>query len=304
MASVHLAQLDGPGGFRKQIAVKRIHPWLAEEDGFIDMFLDEARIAGAIAHPNVAHVFALGRDEETYWLAMEFLRGRSLRAIMANLAHHGRRMVWPVAARIVIAAAEGLHAAHELCDEDGAPLHVVHRDATPHNIFVGEDGTVKVVDFGVAKALGRLGGTVHGMVKGKLAYLSPEQHQQRPVDRRTDVYALGVVLWELVTGRRLFRRDSDVETLRAVTEGVVPPPRALRRDCPPGLERIIFAALAPSPSARTPTARALALALRQLLVTEGLVVPACSIGDLAAPEDHRPSALDDVTVVLSPEPHP
>jgi eukaryotic-like serine/threonine-protein kinase len=305
MATVHRARLEGPGGFRKRLAIKRIHPWLAEQDEFIDMFLDEARLAAAIEHPNVAQVIALGKDEATYWLAMEYLDGLSLREVMTALDERGRRMIWPVAAQIIAGAADGLHAAHELVDDHGRALQVVHRDATPHNVFITYEGAVKVVDFGVAKALGRLNLTVDGgLVKGKLAYMSPEQVAGAEVDRRTDVFALGVVLWELVTGRRLFWRQSDVETYEAVRRAVVPAPRVLRKDCPATLERIIVTALATDLDARYPTAHSLAQALRQLLVSEGLVVPSTTIGDLLRSFDAAPSRadLEAVTRVLSPEP--
>ncbi|MBK7584896.1 MAG: serine/threonine protein kinase [Myxococcales bacterium] len=176
MASVHLARADGPGGFQKWVAIKRIHRHLAEDEQFIRMFLDEARIAARISHPNVAQVFDLGKQGDTYWIAMEYLHGEPMREIMRAVEEGGAPTMGPqLAAKITADAAEGLHAAHELRDKDGKLLNLVHRDVTPHNLFLTYDGAVKVVDFGIAKVMGRLSIICVGTLKGKLAYMSFEQ---------------------------------------------------------------------------------------------------------------------------------
>jgi serine/threonine-protein kinase len=281
MASVHLGRLDGPGGFHKWVALKRIHPHLVEQDVFVDMFLDEARTAASINHPNVAQVFDVGTDGDTCWLAMEYLHGESLRELMRRAAERGAPVAPALAARICADAAEGLHAAHELRLPDGAPLGLVHRDVSPHNLFITADGRTKVVDFGIAKGIQRLAPeTVAGTLKGKLAYLSPEQIGLGVVDRRTDVFALGVVLWEMTTGRRLFRGDTDLDTLSLMMECAVPRPSALVPGYPPELEAFVLTALARDPWQRFQTARDLARALERYLVHSGALVGVDEVAQL------------------------
>jgi serine/threonine-protein kinase len=272
MASVHLARVDGPGGFQKWIAIKRIHPHLVEDDTFVNMFLDEARVAARISHPNVATVFELGRHENTYWIAMEYLHGEPVREIMRRTLEVGAPMPPEIACRVIADAAEGLHAAHELLGNDGEKLGLVHRDVTPHNLFVTYDGNTKVVDFGIAKFSSRMASTRAGTLKGKLAYMSPEQVAGHPIDRRTDVFALGVVLWELTTGQRLFRMDNDLDTLAKVQECRVPLPSTLVAGYPSDLEAVALKALAKDPAQRYRTARELSRALQSLLMRRGLFV--------------------------------
>ncbi|MEJ7730972.1 MAG: protein kinase [Polyangiaceae bacterium] len=272
MASVHLARMDGPGGFQKWVAIKRIHPHLVEDDQFVDMFLDEARIAAGINHANVAQVFDLGKDENTYWIAMEYLHGEPLREVMRR-AEDKRAQVTPeLAARICSDAAEGLHAAHELRGKNGQLLGLVHRDVTPHNLFLTYDGYTKVVDFGIAKVADRLSSTRAGTLKGKLAYMSPEQVRGAEVDRTTDIFALGVVLWELTTSQRLFRMDTDLDTLEKVQACVVPPPSSLVPDYPVELESVVMKALAKRKQDRFQTARELSRALQNFLMRRGAFV--------------------------------
>ncbi|MFO0568785.1 MAG: serine/threonine-protein kinase [Polyangiaceae bacterium] len=273
MASVHLARADGPGGFQKWVAIKRIHRHLAEDEQFIRMFLDEARIAARISHPNVAQVFDLGKQRDTYWIAMEYLHGEPMREIMRAVEEAGAPPMGPqLAAKVIADAAEGLHAAHELRDKDGKLLNLVHRDVTPHNLFLTYDGAVKVVDFGIAKVTGRLSTTRAGTLKGKLAYMSPEQVQGVSIDRRTDIFALGVVLWELTTGRRLFRMDSDLETLERVQACVVPPPSSIVDNYPVELESIVMRALAKDANKRYPSAREMSRALQQYVMRVGAFI--------------------------------
>jgi len=269
MASVHLARMDGAGGFQKWVAIKKIHPHLTEDEQFINMFLDEARIAARISHPNVAQVFELGKQDNTYWIAMEYLHGEPLREMMRYAEEVGAPMAPELAARVIADAAEGLHAAHELRGKDGESLNLVHRDVTPHNLFVTYEGQVKVVDFGIAKVSGRLSSTRAGTLKGKLAYMSPEQVRGAEIDRRTDIFALGVVLWELTVGQRLFRMESDLETLEKVQACIVPPPSSILPDFPAELESIVMKALQKRTDTRYQTARELSRALQQYLMHSG-----------------------------------
>jgi serine/threonine-protein kinase len=272
MASVHLARMDGPGGFQKWVAIKKIHPHLVEDESFVQMFLDEARVAARISHPNVATVFDLGKHEDTYWIAMEYLHGEPLREVMRRTEELGTAMPPEIACRVIADAAEGLHAAHELLGKNGEKLGLVHRDVTPHNLFVTYDGVTKVVDFGIAKFASRMSHTRAGTLKGKLAYMSPEQVHGEGIDRRTDIFALGVVLWELTTGQRLFRMESDLDTLAKVQECNVLRPSTLIRGYPVDLEKIVMKALAKNRGERFKTARELSRALQSLLMRRGLFI--------------------------------
>lgn len=260
MATVYLAVAKGASGFGRVVAVKRIHPHLEDESAFVEMFLDEARIASRIRHPNVCSVEDFGQSDGSYYMTMEYLVGESLSHVAKQLG----TMPPAIAARIVADACEGLHAAHELEGDDGEPLGVVHRDVSPQNLFVGYDGIVKVVDFGIAKANRRVHQTATGMVKGKFAYMPIEQLRGECVDRRADVWALGVVLWELVAGQKLFRRRNESETIMAVQRRVIPELAALRPGTPEGLDEIVRRALSEDPADRFPTARAMGLALSRL----------------------------------------
>ena len=273
MASVHLARMDGPGGFQKWVAIKRIHPHLVEDDQFVDMFLDEARIAAGINHANVAQVFDLGKDDNTYWIAMEYLHGEPLREVMRRAEERGLSLSPELAARICADAAEGLHAAHELRGKNGQLLGLVHRDVTPHNLFITYDGYTKVVDFGIAKVADRLSSTRAGTLKGKLAYMSPEQVTgAKDIDRTTDIFALGVVLWELTTNQRLFRMDTDLDTLEKVQKCEVPRPSMMIPDYPLELEQIVLKALAKDRRQRFATAREFSRALQNFLMRMGAYV--------------------------------
>jgi serine/threonine-protein kinase len=272
MASVHLARMDGPGGFQKWVAIKRIHPHLVEDQTFIHMFLDEARIAARISHPNVATVFDLGEHENTYWIAMEYLHGEPLREVMRRTEEIGQPMPPEIACRVIADAAEGLHSAHELLGKNGEKLGLVHRDVTPHNLFVTYDGSTKVVDFGIAKFSSRMSSTRAGTLKGKLAYMSPEQVHGEGIDRRTDIFALAVVLWELTTGQRLFRMESDLDTLAKVQECNVPRPSTIVRGYPIDLEKIVMKALSKNRGERFKSARELSRALQSLLMRRGLFI--------------------------------
>jgi len=272
MATVFLARTSGPAGFQKWVAVKRIHEHLSQQPELVTMFLDEARIAASLHHPNLAQVFELAESDAGYLLAMEYLHGEPLSAVIARASERGDRLAPELAAHVIARAAEGLHHAHEARTPDGAPMHVVHRDATPHNIFVTYDGHVKVTDFGVAKARGRITQSVSGSLKGKLAYASPEQLSGTRLDRRTDVFALGVGLWEACTGRRLYKGASEGETVNNVLLDRRPPLASVLADYPPRLEAIIDRALAADPDDRYPDAASLAEALDALVRESGHAV--------------------------------
>src|SRR5262249_30540348 len=245
------------------------HRHRREHDRFAAMSLDEARIAAGINHANVAQVFDLGKDDNTYWIAMEYLHGEPLREVMRRAEERGQRIGPELAARICADAAEGLHAAHELRGKNGQLLGLVHRDVTPHNLFLTYDGYTKVVDFGIAKVADRLSSTRAGTLKGKLAYMSPEQVRGAEVDRTTDIFALGVVLWEVTTNQRLFRMDTDLDTLEKVQACIVPPPSTIVPGYPPELEACVLKALSKRKQDRFQTAREFSRTLQTYLVRSG-----------------------------------
>ncbi len=216
MASLYLARQAGAAGFFRHVAIKVVHPHLAQNDQFLSMFIDEAKLSARIQHPNVVHVEELGEDRGMYYLVMEYVHGCSLARLLAELTHRKQRLSVDVAVWIAGRVAEGLHAAHELRDDEGRELGVVHRDVSPQNILLASNGHVKLIDFGIAKAFGRAYQTATGSLKGKLKYMAPEQARSSRVDRRTDIYALGIVLWEMLTMRRMFRADNEVELLEKV----------------------------------------------------------------------------------------
>ncbi|MFO0668654.1 MAG: protein kinase [Polyangiaceae bacterium] len=243
MAEVLLGRLVGPSGFERLVVVKRILPHLAGRRAFVDMFLDEARVVAQIRHPNVVTVHELGNEDGELFLVMEYLDGESAGGLLRRLSVKRERLPFAVAAYVVAEACAGLHAAHELTSPTGESLHVVHRDVSPQNVFVTYSGAVKVLDFGIALAGDRQTRTEAGQIKGKFEYMSPEQWREEPLDRRADVFALGIVLYELSTGHRLFRRATHLETLDAICEAPIPKPSTLVPDYPPLLERVCLRAL-------------------------------------------------------------
>jgi serine/threonine-protein kinase len=283
MATVFLATVKGPGGFEKVNALKRIHPHLAEETDFVDMFLDEARIASRIHHANVCQVFDFGESDGTYFIAMEYLIGEPLSRAMKTIRKNFETLDSPrlpvIACKIIGDAAEGLHAAHELKGRDGQLLNVVHRDVSPQNLFVTYDGNVKVVDFGIASASDRVHHTSAGQVKGKFSYMAPEQSRGGAIDRRADVWALGVVMWEMLTLRRLFRRETTVETLTAMLNDPIPPPSTYRPGVDPQLDQIVLKALARDPDQRYSSAREFARDLTRFAGATGEPAHAAELAD-------------------------
>jgi serine/threonine protein kinase len=276
MAAVFLAVYEGSARPREIVAIKVVHPHLAYDPDFVAMLADEARIASSIGHPNVVEIreFKLGRADGRNYIVMEYADGETL-AMFLKHASRGKRLRTALAASIAADTAGGLHAAHELRGPQGEPLNLVHRDVSPQNIIVTYDGGVKLTDFGVAKATGRIQRTQPGEIKGKLAYMAPEQAFGREVDRRSDVYALGVVLYELAMGRRLFGGKTDADTIRNVMQHNIVAPRTIDPEFPEGLEQIILGMLSKEPLDRFQTAGAVERALRGYLRSVGA-------GDLAA----------------------
>jgi serine/threonine protein kinase len=264
MAEVFAARIRGEAGFERLVAVKRMLPHLAGDERFVNMFLDEARLAAPLASPHVVSTLDLGRDEEgSPYIVLELVVGASLAALLNRAGTRGAPIPVPVALEILAQTALGLHHAHEALAPSGAPLAIVHRDVSPQNVIVGTSGTVKVSDFGIAKAaIARLTHTAHGSIKGKIAYLSPEQANARAVDRRSDVYALGVVAWEVLAGRRL-HDARDAELLGRVRRPQTAPLlSSIRGDLPASLVSAVARALAIDPDARWSTAGELAEVLR------------------------------------------
>ncbi len=267
MAEIFLARIVGPSGFERAVVIKRILPHLAREPGFAEMFLDEARILAAIRHPNVVIVHELGRENDELFLVMEYLEGESVASLVRRAMSSGRAIEPALIAYIAAEVCAGLHAAHDL-EIGGEKQNLVHRDVSPHNLVVTYSGQVKVIDFGIAMAENRLSRTQTGQVKGTFDYMSPEQVGAGSVDRRTDVFALGVVLHELLAGRRLFKRATPAATVHALTLEAIVPPSRVTDGVPPALEAIAMRALARAPADRYPTAaemrRDLLTAMREL----------------------------------------
>lgn len=262
MAEIFLATEHGVAGLERLVVVKRILPHLAVYESFVEMFLREARFAARLNHPNIVQIHELGQDGDSFFIAMEYIEGTSVRDLMAQAARADRPLPLAAALSVASQSAAGAHAAHELTDAQGRPLNLVHRDISPHNLMVTNAGHVKLLDFGIAKTdLPVAEHTETGTLKGKLAYLSPEQCRHEPLDRRSDIFALGIVLWEMLAGRRLFKRESELETLQAIVEAQVPSLRDLRDDVPRPVERVVTTALARDREHRHPTADALRRAL-------------------------------------------
>lgn len=274
MATVHFGRLLGPVGFSRTVAIKRLHAQFAQDPEFVSMFLDEARLAARIRHPNVVPTLDVVATDGELFLVMDYVAGESLARLARTFADKGTRMPFRIASAIMAGVLHGLHAAHEAKDERGMALGIVHRDVSPQNVLVGTDGVAKILDFGVAKAAGRSQTTREGQIKGKLAYMPPEQLRGMPVTRGTDIYAAGVVLWELITGQRLFSGDNEGVIVAKVLHGDVQSPSSVLAGkgakltgdevaALPRLERILFRALAATPEERFATAKEMAVELER-----------------------------------------
>ncbi|HTM21510.1 MAG TPA: serine/threonine-protein kinase [Kofleriaceae bacterium] len=279
MAELYLARCTGIEGFEKLVAVKRILPQYAANEEFVQMFLDEARLAATLQHANIAHVYDIGQTEHGLFFTMEFVRGADARELLRSAVRSGEPIGLEHALTIVGGAAAGLHAAHEKCGVDGEPLGIVHRDVSPANILVSFDGCVKVIDFGVAKASRQHSQTRVGTLKGKISYMAPEQCQGEAVDRRCDVFALGIVLYELTCGRRLFEGDNEFAIMKKIITSDAPPPSSVKPGYPAELERIVLRALARDRELRYPTAQELQLELETFARGHGLVISSVRLGE-------------------------
>lgn len=279
MAEIYLAQARGIQGFEKYVVLKRILPQYAESETFVKLFLNEARVAATLDHPNIATVYDIGETDGMYFFTMEYLHGEDLGHLLRELVKRGERIPLEHALTIGAGVAAGLHAAHEKRGPDGRPLGIVHRDVSPSNVVVTYDGGVKLVDFGVAKITANAELTKTGSVKGKLAYMSPEQCGNGAIDRRSDIFSLGVLLYELTTQTRLFKADSEAATLRMVLEARVPSPSTRVPGYPPELEQIIMKALARERDDRFASTREIQIALEQVARGRGMLTSTASLGE-------------------------
>jgi serine/threonine-protein kinase len=283
MAEVFRAESAGLEGFKKLVAIKRVLPHLSEKKQFIGMFLDEARVGAHLSHSNCVQVFDIGVGDNTYFIVMEFVDGSDLKGVI----EHRKEMKQPVpveeACLITVRICEGLAYAHELTDGKGNSLHIVHRDMSPPNVLLTRHGEVKIVDFGLAKANSQLEKSEPGIIKGKFSYLSPEAAQGLPVDARTDIFAAGIILWEMLAGRRLFLGDSDLETVRLVQKADIPSLRDFNPKVPAELEKVIKRSLAADPAQRYQTAREFGQDLNTILFQIGRAVSSFDIAQLVLP---------------------
>ena len=263
MAEIFLAHVRQAHGFEKLVVVKRILPQYAESPDFVRMFLDEARLAGTLDHPNIAHVYDIGEHDGSFFFAMEYVHGQSLLKVMRTITTQRRPLPLEHALNIVISTCAGLHYAHEKVGFDGTPLGIVHRDVSPPNVIITYDGMIKVVDFGIAKAATAKSSTAVGTLKGKVPYMSPEQCLSQPVDRRSDVFSIGILLYELTVGRRLFQAETEAAIIRRITSGGFPPPTSHHPHYPGELEAIVMRSLQLSAQTRYQTARQLQIELEE-----------------------------------------
>jgi serine/threonine-protein kinase len=270
MATVHFGRLSGPVGFSRTVAIKRLHPQYAKDPEFVTMFLDEARLCGRIRHPNVVPTLDVVTLEGEIFVVMEYVAGEALSKLMKAASQKDIPIPPKVAATIISSVLHGLHAAHQTRDEHGRELGIVHRDVSPQNILVGADGTARVLDFGVAKAAGRLQTTRDGQVKGKIAYMAPEQLAGAGTTKQVDIYAAAVVLWEMLAGRRLFDGETETIVLARAIDGKVDPPSLYNPALARSIDEIVLRGLARNPAVRYASAREMALAVEQ---TMGLASP-------------------------------
>lgn len=274
MAELFKAKRKGVEGFEKTVAVKRILPNVAEDREFIDMLIDEAKIASQLSHPNIVQIFDLGKKDGSYFIAMEYVHGKDLRTILKTLNSQAKILPYELSAYIAMKICDALYYAHNKKDSEGKPLKIVHRDVSPQNILISYDGDVKLTDFGVAKASVKLHQTVAGQIKGKMLYMSPEQSKgSRDIDCRSDIYSLGCVLFEMITGKKLFMAESEMAVLEKVQKGKIIKPTKLNPDVPPQMESIVLKALKPRPSDRYQSALEMRKELEKFILTRRKTLP-------------------------------
>lgn len=279
MAEVYLARCHGLEGFEKLVVLKRLKPEFADSAEYVNMFLDEARLMAFLRHTNIPEVHEISSVEGTYFMAMEFLHGKDVRSILSRARARERPIPLGVAITIVSRALSGLHYAHERTQADGSPLEIVHRDVSPANIFVTFEGGVSILDFGIAKTAAQSLQTQVGVLKGKIRYMSPEQCSASPVDRRSDIFACGTVLWELTTGHGLHEKGSDLETLRQIVREDAPAPSSLVPDYPPALEAIVTRALSRHVDDRYQTAREMQVELEAFATEQRLASTSLALAE-------------------------
>ena len=294
MGEVFLARQQGPVGFEKFLVIKTLLPHLTEDQEFVNMFFDEARIAAMLSHPNIVQIYDLGEAQGRYYIAMEYVHGETLRATERAAETVRGGITLGLKCRIIAGAALALDCAHDARNSAGQPLDLIHRDVSPHNIMIAFSGVVKLVDFGIAKANNKLARTATGVIKGKYAYMSPEQAYGQTLDRRSDVFALGTVLHELLTGKRLFKREADMDTLRAVAEGSVAPPSELVKGIPKALDVIVMKALSKNREDRYETCGQFQAELEGVVARQRLPATASHLAAFMKglfPEQSAPDAL-------------
>ncbi|HEY8946378.1 MAG TPA: serine/threonine-protein kinase [Polyangiaceae bacterium] len=283
MAEVFRAESAGLEGFKKTVAIKRVLPHLAEKKQFIGMFLDEARLSAQLSHSNCVQVFDIGVGDDTYFIVMEYVDGSDLKGVIEHRKKIRQTVPIEEACLMGVRICEGLAYAHEMTDAHGRQLNIVHRDMSPPNVLITRHGEVKIVDFGLAKANSQLEHSEPGIIKGKFSYLSPEAAQGQPVDARTDVFAVGIILWELLADRRLFLGETDLETVRMVQQARVPPVRQFNPKVPAELEAVVMKALAGDPAQRYQRARELGRDLNKIMFRLGREVSSFDIAQLVLP---------------------
>ncbi|MBK8218719.1 MAG: serine/threonine protein kinase [Myxococcales bacterium] len=303
MATVHLARLIGEAGFSRTVAVKRLHPNFAQEQEFVAMLLDEARLVARIRHPNVVPMLDVVREPSELFLVMEYVHGESWSRLIAASLKRGREVPVPICAAIAIDVLNGLHAAHEARNERGEPLGIVHRDVSPQNAIVGVDGVTRVLDFGVAKASGRLQSTQNDELKGKLAYMSPQQIMGEPVDRRADVWSAAVCLWESLAGARLFKAEVQATVAVKVLNDAVEPPSKYRPEIPKALDDVLMKGLAREPDERYATARDMAIAIEEACPPATARAVGEWVSELAAEAlGSRATRIEEIESAVEPNP--
>ena len=304
MAEVYRAESAGVEGFKKIVAIKRVLPHLSEKKQFIGMFLDEARTSAHLSHSNCVQVFDIGVGDNTYFIVMEYVDGSDLKAIIEHKRARNQRVAVEAACLVCLKICEGLAYAHEAKDGSGKILGIVHRDMSPPNVLITRHGEVKIADFGLAKANSQLERSEPGIIKGKFSYLSPEAAMGEPVDGRTDIFAVGIMLWEMLAGRRLFLGETDLETVRQVQAAQVPNVRQFNPDVSPELERVLAKALAREPNLRYPTARDLGRDLNVIMFRSGRPVSSFDIASLVQEvvvfreSDRRKQRKDDKVSII------
>ena len=280
MAEIFLARAHSVGGIEKVVAIKRVLPALTKNERFVNMFLDEARLSMVLTHANIVQVFDVGRADGTYFIVMEYVNGFNLRRVFQRMSERNYRIPAHFAAFLMAEVCKGLAHAHEQRDEEGAPLGIVHRDISPPNVLLSRAGEVKITDFGLAKAMTQLELTDPGIVKGKFSYLSPEAANGKAVDHRADIFAVGVLLWEVLANRRLFLGKTDMETVELVRKAEVPSLRLFNKEVAPEFEKIVLKALARDPKARWHSARDLCEALSKYLFANNLKVTSYDVAGM------------------------